>query len=217
MDSKVIAVDIDLTVVDTGVVWWNWLLETATLKDPDMTYDSLSKRMYSYIIGLNIPSASYDLSNYFKDFTVDPMEFWHKTHLYDNLEPIEDSVRVLEALKSMGYTIIFVSYCFNGHFDSKWNFIDRHFPFNDGVIATRQKRFINCDYIIDDRIEYVQALPEKTERIIMNTIYEQGLFTNMAYEILNNEHNFEYSNEPKKSYQNYSVVRNWKEVIKRFI
>lgn len=198
---KIIAVDVDQTVVDTAQVWFDWLLSKSTNTDTNIINLEQFKNNCVNSEGKLTPSVKYNLSEYFPSITIDPMSFWHTSDLYDELQPIKGSIESLKKLKDIGYNIVFVSYCKTGHFKSKWKFIQRHFPFADGLVATSNKQYIRCDYIIDDRLEYIVNMDDKTKRIIYNTVYEQGLFTNMMNDLLQQDND------------TYKVAVDWQEVF----
>lgn len=139
--AKIIAIDVDLTVVDSVSPWKQW-------------YTNLT----GHDLG-EITSDSNDLETLMKNHN-DPLQFWRKPDLYDSMEPIKEAVLYIGLLKDLGFTIIFVSACMPEHEQSKRFFLQRNFPYMDGFISTGDKSFIRCDYFVDDYKKYCrQMLP----------------------------------------------------------
>lgn len=126
-----IGIDVDLTVVDSVAPWKEWY-----------------RKLTGHDISDEIKITDYNLEKLMK-LHKNPLEFWSKTDLYDNLEPIKNSVEVIKKLKEEGYIIIFVSACVPAHEQSKRKFLQRNFEF-DGFISTNDKQFVDMDYFIDD-------------------------------------------------------------------
>lgn len=142
MKRKLIACDVDLTVVDTLTPWLKWFESIVGLpvNNEDHEYD-LVPEMRQLIHKAGVP--------YF-----DPMKYWHNPNLYDNLEPLNGSVMVLEALSKTS-DIVFVSSCVPEHMESKLNFLKRNFYFMKGFLSTHDKHFVDYDLLIDDKIEHI--------------------------------------------------------------
>jgi 5'(3')-deoxyribonucleotidase len=86
------------------------------------------------------------------------MNFWKDHNLYDGLLPINDSVRVLRSLKERGHEIVFVSAAKGWHQRSKYYWIDKFFPFKDGVLLTKEKHYTNVDVMIDDNPDVLSKM-----------------------------------------------------------
>ena len=136
-----IAVDCDLTVVDTAHHWWEWLNKVTLSDNPYPLFED----------GV----VDYDLTKYYKKeldaIGIDGYEFWRSSTLYDTLVPIDGAVEVLQHLHELGHEIIFVSTIKGSHHKSKYYFLKRYFPFMKGFVATKEKHLVGCDVIIDDR------------------------------------------------------------------
>ena len=129
--KETIAVDVDLTVVDTLDSWVKWFEE----RSPDsFDWSKLRDMDAKTIMGQSI---------------TDPMKFWFQTDLYDKLTPEPDCRTVLESL-SRDYNIIFVTSSKPEHIRSKEAFINKWFKFHDGIVHTENKELIQADYFIDD-------------------------------------------------------------------
>lgn len=138
---KVIGVDVDLTVVDTLHPWIGWYYK--------LTGHNVEEEMKSYEYGIEELMHNHN----------DPMAFWKKSDLYDDLQPIVGSKEALFHL-SKHFDIVFVSASFPEHTMSKEFFLKRHFPFMKGFVSTRQKGFVKCDYFIDDYTKYLNQVKE---------------------------------------------------------
>jgi len=166
--SKVIAVDCDLTIAQSDVAWWDWM---------------------NSVCGTNIPFPSktecilsYDLSDYFEAFNYhkrDLYSFWRSETAYDGVKPMKGAVEALQELSDSGFEIVVVSTVKGNHHKNKWQFLERNFPFIDGYIATKEKKYVRCDYFIDDRHDVLNRI-QGPIKICMDTPYTQLEFTNDA-------------------------------------
>lgn len=142
--KKVVACDVDLTVVDSLTSWYDWL------------------RQYSDEPVLNV-SRSYDLRPEMRAILdragrpdIDPMTYWENDDLYDAMEPIVGSVEALKNIVDDGNELIFVSSCFPEHEESKVAFLETFFPFASAFISTHDKHFVAYDVLIDDKLEHMK-------------------------------------------------------------
>jgi 5'(3')-deoxyribonucleotidase len=142
IEGKLIGVDVDLTVVDTLTPWIKW-------------YEKLT----GHNIFKDISHKLYGIEELMKEHK-DPLEFWKSSTLYDNLIPIEGSVKTLECMSNKN-DVVFISSCFPEHIKSKEYFLNRNFPFHKGFISTSQKEFIQCDYYIDDYSKYLRNMKNR--------------------------------------------------------
>ena len=138
-----IAVDVDLTIVDSLTPWikW-WSLRTGK----SFNWSEVSKE---YSINKQLESAMT---------REETLEFWKNPALYDGLSPLVGSRNALRLLKSTGHNVFFVSNCEDAHFDSKKRFLDKFFPFHDGLINTHRKHEIEADIYFDDHVDYVDKI-----------------------------------------------------------
>jgi 5'(3')-deoxyribonucleotidase len=142
MRNKVIAIDVDLTVVDTLTPWLDWFKSKTgrNILNEDHTYD-LVPEMRQIIKEVQV--APFD-----------PMDFWKKPDLYDDLAPAEGCVEAIKEL-SKNYEIVFVSSCVSEHINSKISFLQRNFGHHVKFISTFHKEFVAYDYLIDDRLHHI--------------------------------------------------------------
>lgn len=179
--NKIVAVDVDLTVVDTAVEWWKWLEDVTGAGLP---YEEVSKH-YDFTI---------PYSQIWKDKEISgcALDFWRQRHLYGNLKPVEGSVDALRTLKQMGYDIVFVSTIKGDHSKSKYYFLEEHFPFLDGVILTKEKGYVKADIVIDDRNKCLNMFPDSNViKVKVDTPFSQDeqLIVPVAH-TLKNWHSF---------------------------
>lgn len=157
MVKPILAIDVDMVVVDTGAAHWEWLCKQNGVRPGD----------YPMPEG----PLPYNLGEIW-GCPVSAMDFWRQENLYDALEPIKDSVEVLREL-SKKYDIIFASAIKGLHPRSKYYFLRNHFPFLSGVVLTKEKHYVKCDYIIDDRLDNLARMPSDVVTIQYNTPYKQ--------------------------------------------
>ncbi|AND75010.1 hypothetical protein pf16_87 [Pseudomonas phage pf16] len=141
----IIGVDVDLTVVDSD----SGLFEHCNmLSGLNLNHEIVTERMG------HVP---YDFSKIYPELTdAQIMRYWGQRDLYDFMEPKEGAVEVLRQL-SKQHHIVFVTILTGDHYDSKRHFLDRHFPFADALVCTKQKDFARIDMLVDDRVENLNA------------------------------------------------------------
>ena len=168
--NPVIAVDVDLSVVDSGQVWFNYLEENCIDKDP-------------YIEMFNEEGLmSYNLSkHYTMPKGLSAFDFWKKEDLYDNLTCYESAKILLAHLYKKGWEIVWVSWCFDcgQHAESKANMLRREFPFisqeDFHFCQTKSKGIFSksFNYFIDDRNTFLNSMDESVVCFKINTPYTQ--------------------------------------------
>lgn len=154
-----IGVDVDLTLLDPICCqggWQDWLQE---------------RSIYNYPRG---SLKDYYIPKYYPD--VDrPLDFWSQPNLYQGLLPYQHSVEVITELAET-YNIYFISYCKKGHFGSKVEWIKEHYKLPEGrfhFAATKQKHMCNVDVMVDDRLEYLCAFPNRVDKLLFKSNYDQ--------------------------------------------
>jgi 5'(3')-deoxyribonucleotidase len=143
----IIGVDIDNVSVSTGALWIKYLEARFPLKKP------VSKYPYNVSDAFDIPVG------------VDCFAFWKDPNLYEGLTPTHGSVAALQALSKEGHEIVFVSQSKGWHQKSKYYFVDKWFPFKNGVILTKEKHYANVDVMIDDSVFVLDAMPKRVKTI----------------------------------------------------
>lgn len=149
--KKILAVDLDDTVFPSSEYWHHYLELETKLGIP-----------------WSVVEQYYNISTLYKDElfkrSLDPMAFWRATNTYDCMIPYQTAQKALEKA-SKKVDIVFVSALKGGHHKSKYECVKRHFPYMSGFCGTKEKQFIRCDAIIDDRknnLELFKDLDVKT-------------------------------------------------------
>jgi len=137
--NKIIAIDVDLTVVDTVTPWKEWYTK--------LTGHDLGE----------ITSENNDLETLMKNHT-DPLKFWRNPELYDEMTAYPEAIEFIGKIHDLGIDVVFVSACMSEHEDSKRFFLRRNFPYMKGFISTGDKLFVRCDYFVDDYKKYCRQM-----------------------------------------------------------
>lgn len=156
-DVFVVAVDVDLTLVDSLTPWVE-----------DLGFD------ISFLPTAE-PDEALDLVPWFRSKgVVDPLSWWHKPDLYDNLQPDDKMLMFLSELtpairRATGkqVEIVVVSSCFPEHEASKRKFIRKYLPSSSGFISTSSKHFVDYDLIIDDSMGICMNSIERGKKVIL--------------------------------------------------
>lgn len=142
----IIGVDIDLTVVRSDHAWFDWCNARSTYTHYAQDFIDAGKL---------IP---YNFSSLYPDMDIQlVLDYWRQRDIYDDLTPIAGSVDALSYL-SKRHEIVFVSTIKGDHHKSKFGFVDRNFPFLDGFIATKEKKYARVDMLIDDRLDVLHKV-----------------------------------------------------------
>ncbi|CAM0062026.1 unknown function [Vibrio phage K406] len=172
MDERkpVIAVDVDLTVVDTGQAWYDWLEANAIeATHYEEMFDNDGKLPYNLAQHYTMPEG------------VDAFDFWRLENLYDEAVCYESAKVVLEHLYKKGWEIVWISWCFDHgqHAESKANMLRREFSFIEQkdfhFCQTKSKGIFSksFDYFIDDRSAFINEMDESVVCFQINTPYTQ--------------------------------------------
>lgn len=163
--QKIIAVDVDGTVVDSGSHFSLWMTRQSWFRDK---FADPSEAL-DYAWTKYTPWEGIDLSPEHVQLAKD---WWKRENLYDVMSPIHGVVESLEELHELGHKIIFASHCEGHHGKSKVNFLKKYFPFMSGFLATRQKQFVRCDVLVDDRAYNLNNLPKEVLPVYQISRYE---------------------------------------------
>lgn len=151
MSKFTIAFDFDLTFVNSLSPWIDWV--NASGATPPIAWAEIIDRG--------------DLVPFFESRGVaNAWEYWLLPDLYDDMQPMQNAVEVLQALKDRGHTVICVSKCTPEHLASKKRMLDKYVPFIDGFIDTGDKQFVDFDVIIDDSDTMVEQIANHGKKVI---------------------------------------------------
>jgi 5'(3')-deoxyribonucleotidase len=158
-----IGIDVDLTLVATDVLWEKWLRDNGAILDPWWleTFAPVEK--------------PYDVSKMFiLPDGLDPYAFWRSKTLYDGLDFLSGAKEVIHYWHVCGHKIVFVSAIKGDHHKSKYYLLAENFPYNSGVVFTKEKGLVKLDVMIDDRDDILNQFDgTKTLKIKFHTPYEQ--------------------------------------------
>ena len=180
-----VGIDVDITLVETGVEWWKWLSDCETYGLPYNLKDYKVEGKFDYNLG-----------NYFPDYEYvtgcNPHSFWKQNNLYDWLSPLPNSVNVIKRLVDAGHEIVFISHTHGAHLKSKVDFLRRHFPFADiggkgGFIATKEKHLVDVDVMIDDRIDNLLKFKDSVIKVYFGSIYQDTPFNKHEVDFITND------------------------------
>lgn len=150
---RLIGVDVDLTVCPSDKGWQQYLAPCRWIVED----------------GEQLP---YNLGSLFPEHP-DPYKYWRELD-YSQFTPIEGSVEKLKAL-SQYFGIVFISAHKGTHGKSKYYWLEKHFPFAEGVILTKEKYLMNNSVVahIDDRLDMLEKF-DVHKRVQYNTPYQQS-------------------------------------------
>lgn len=133
----IIAIDLDSTLnnlCDT------WLAECNTRHSCNVT----SNDILTWDTHLYVPCGA-DIYKLLRPF------------LFRKCKPLPGAIEVTQRL-SQQHTLICVSACARGTFDTKKRWLARYFPHIKTFIAAHDKQYINCDVLIDDGPHNLEAI-----------------------------------------------------------
>lgn len=162
-----IGVDVDNTIIHHHIDdYWDWLHSITEYK---------STAKFSL---LDYQNPEYAIHKYFQEELnkrgLDGLEWWRNENLYDIYSPSMESIKYLNELRKRGHEIIFISQIKGNHHKSKYNFVERNFPYLKGFIATKEKELVDVDVMIDDRNRVLNRFNgKKTLLLRMYTPYTQ--------------------------------------------
>ncbi len=154
---SVIAIDVDLTVVDSLNPWLDWFNERV---GADLEHAQLLQYNLAPIMRQQAAKQGH--------FDFDPYVYWKQPDLYDKLEPLGGAVDIIKKLNRL-HTVVWVSHCFPEHENSKINFL-RKFGENIPFISTQTKKLVAFDVIIDDNLDILNTIHDGRFRIQYNEL-----------------------------------------------
>lgn len=179
-----LGIDIDITLVETGVEWWKWLSDCGTY--------GLPYSISEYEIE---GKFDYNLGNYFPKYEEmtgsNPHDFWKQANLYDYLSPLPHSVNIIKRLADAGHEIVFISHCQGNHMSSKVGWLKKHFPFikmgvNGGFLHTKEKHLVDVDVMVDDRINNLLKFRDSVIKVYFGSIYQDTPFNKHKVDFITN-------------------------------
>lgn len=145
-----IAIDVDLTLVDTLNPWLRWF-EARTGFFPE--------------------EITYKMERYMREHINEcPFNYWRDPDLYEGLPPLEGSVEMVKALHADDrYEVVFVTWSPNlNQIKAKNDWLAENYGEDIPVIHTEHKHLIDAHVLIDDNPEMVENfLSHKPGRIVM--------------------------------------------------
>lgn len=174
--NKIICFDVDNTITDSGMWFSCWLMNQSWFLDKFNTSEEAEDYAwteYTAWEGIGLSDEEIQLAK----------DWWKQKDLYDDMYPMKGAVEALQELSDMGHTIIFASHCEGDHAKSKVEFLKKHFPFMSGFLATRQKQFVRCDVLIDDRAYNLINLPKGVTPIYKASRYGDKDFHTLSHDM----------------------------------
>jgi 5'(3')-deoxyribonucleotidase len=161
---KYLVCDLDQTAINTATPWWEWMCDltghyTRHIPKKDPCYD-----LSGYFINLYAHKYSVPYEIAHKKL----LSYWSIPNLYSDLKPLEGCYESLKELSDKGWWITFASYTKKGHFESKFDFLEREFDFiewdqNGSFVATKEKGCLMADVVIDDRNSHLNQYSHRPE------------------------------------------------------
>lgn len=170
----IICFDVDNTVVDSGHEMGLWLGNEPWYQDCFSTQEEAihyATTMYTPWEGINLPE-------YWQKKAAD---WWKQERLYDYMRPSDEVMASIEALHRAGFTIIFASHVEGAHAKSKVQLLKRYFPYMEAFMATRQKHFVRCDYLVDDRASNLGRVTSQSgiTPVYLKTCFDDSMYGTM--------------------------------------
>lgn len=187
--KPVVAIDIDLTVVDTLTPWLIWL-QRKGLHFPSEAFLCQQTENGNWLTHYDRMPEFAHINGFgnieIGDLIKSHMEYWSNPKLYDFLKPIPSAVeKIHRMVKEIDAEIVWVSHCISGHKDSKVEFIKHYFPqdvFKWEFVDTRAKHRVNYDVLIDDNPSIMKACIEKNPRskhIMFTGVFFEAMIENI--------------------------------------
>lgn len=103
--------------------------------------------------------------------------------LWDSLEPLPGSQKVLRQLANQGNRIVIATATDPRNFEWKCDWVTRHYPFiqTDNVIRIMDKGLLKVDVLIDDHMDNLTGC--FCERVCMDYLYNKDDSKDYAYDI----------------------------------
>jgi 5'(3')-deoxyribonucleotidase len=110
-------------------------------------------------------------------------ELFKEKELWDSLEPLPHSQKVLRTLANQGHRIIAATATDPINFSWKVDWMSKHFPFipTDNIIRIMDKSLLRVDVLIEDCMD--NLISNVCERIIIDYPWNQSTSKDYAYNI----------------------------------
>ena len=177
---KVIAIDVDLVLTNIIPKWHSWLLAQSR---------SFDEKRYNK--DLQHERVDYNITRYYElPMDVDGFDFWRQHDLYDDAKLLKYAKEVIMNWYMDGHELVFTSFCFPEHEQSKIKFLKRSLSFiadeDFHFISTKSKGFVRADVCLDDRNVFLNQMGNKTLCIKFHTPYTQCEEARQHYITYNN-------------------------------
>ena len=178
--QRTIALDVDLVLTDIIDKWHMYLRSRC------LSYDA---RRYKK--DLQHERVDYNITRYYElPMDVDGFDFWRQHDLYDDAKLLKYAKEVIMNWYMDGHELVFISYCFSEHEQSKIRFLKRSLGFiaeeDFHFISTKSKGFVRADVCLDDRNVFLNQMGNKTLCIKFHTPYTQCEEARQHYITYNN-------------------------------
>lgn len=128
------------------------------------------------LLKTGIPVSKESITEYSIDdaLTKDQVECvrrcWEDADFWDELSVTPKSQKAVNDIIELGCEVFVVTSCELEMASHKAAWINRHFPAipKDNFVVCKKKRIVDCDFIIDDRIETLVTMPQWVYRVCMD-------------------------------------------------
>lgn len=170
----IICFDVDNTVINSGDLMGRWLASQQWYQDCFEHQEAA----YEYATTRYTPWEGIDLPTYWQDKA---KAWWKQEGLFDDMRPTDEVMASIEALHRDGHVIVFASHVEGAHAKSKVQFLKRWFPYMDAFLATRQKHYVRCDYLVDDRASNLIRVTQSSRitPVYLKTAYDDSSYDKM--------------------------------------
>lgn len=111
------------------------------------------------------------------------IELFKEKELWDSLEPLPHSQKVLRALANQGHRIIVATATDPANFNWKIDWMKKYFPFipTDNIIRIMDKSLLRIDVLIEDCLDHL--ISNVCERVVIDSPWNQSASKDYAYDI----------------------------------
>lgn len=152
-----IAIDVDLTTLQSDIAWYEWLQCMCGGPNQFKPFPIFKEQTIR-----DFGEIDYNLTKYFPppiNKNVNVFDFWRNTGVYDLIKPVDGAVKNISRLMDDGHKVIFVTHNKGHGGRSKFNNIQRLFPDYDySFVVTSEKDVVDCEVLIDDRNNFLNLM-----------------------------------------------------------